>query len=156
MMIALFFLLRVLVGVVVVDVANFSPWLYVCVTLGALFLGFGKRRHEIAMLASNAGKHRSSLEQYNLPLLDQIMTIVTSALLMAYTFYSFNADTAMAGKGRMLLSVPFVLYGVFRYLYLIHVEKLGGAPDELVLKDRHLLVSTLLWIMTVVVLIYLQ
>ena len=154
MMIALFFLLRVLVGIVVVDVSNFSPWLYVCVSLGALFLGFGKRRHEISMLANDAGKHRASLEGYNLPLLDQIMTIVTSTLLMAYTLYSFSAETAMAGKGRMLFSVPFVLYGIFRYLYLIHVKELGGAPDELALKDRHLLTSTLLWVLTIVALIY--
>ncbi len=148
------FLLRVVAGVLVVHVANFSPWLYVCVTLLALFLGFGKRRHEITLLAGDAGSHRASLDEYNLALLDQLIGLVTTSTLVSYTLYTFEAQTALAG-GRMLLTVPFVFYFIARYLYLIHVRKLGGAPDELLLKDRPLAVNALLWALTVVILIYL-
>lgn len=154
MVLSLGFLLRVIAGVLVVNVANFSPWLYVCVTLLALFLGFGKRRHEITLLAGNAAQHRASLGQYNLALLDQIISIVTTSIFITYTLYTFEAQTSLAGNGQMLLSVPFVFYGIVRYLYLIHVERLGGAPDELLLKDRHLAATCLLWMVVVVVVIY--
>ena len=153
LVLSLGFLLRVIAGVVVVNVSNFSPWLYVCVTLLSLFLGFGKRRHEITLLAGDAANHRASLEQYNLPFLDQLIGLVTTSTLVSYTLYTFEAQTALAG-GRMLLTVPFVFYFIARYLYLIHVRKLGGAPDELLLKDRPLLINSALWALTVVVLIY--
>ncbi|MFN8441983.1 MAG: decaprenyl-phosphate phosphoribosyltransferase [Caldilineaceae bacterium] len=153
MILALGFLLRVVAGVLVVHVQNFSPWLYVTVTLGALFIGFGKRRHEISLLEDGAGKHRASLEEYSLPLLDQLIGIVTTSTLLTYTFYTFEAKTALA-SGWMLLTTPFIFYFVARYLYLIHVKKLGGAPDELVLKDLPLLVNTMLWALTVVALLY--
>jgi 4-hydroxybenzoate polyprenyltransferase len=153
MILSLGFLLRVIAGVLVVDVANFSPWLYVCVTLLSLFLGFGKRRHEITLLAGDAASHRASLEQYNLQLLDQLIGLVTTSTLVAYTLYTFEAPTALAGW-RMLLTVPFVFYFIARYLYLIHVRKLGGAPDELLLQDRPLLINSALWGLTVVALIY--
>ena len=153
MILALGFLLRVVAGVLVVHVQNFSPWLYVTVTLGALFLGFGKRRHEISLLEEGAGKHRASLEEYTLPLLDQIIGIVTTSTLLTYTFYTFEAKTALA-SGWMLLTTPFVFYFIARYLYLIHVKHLGGAPDELILRDVPLLVNSILWVLTVVVLLY--
>jgi 4-hydroxybenzoate polyprenyltransferase len=153
MVLSLGFLLRVIAGVLVVHVTNFSPWLYVCVTLLSLFLGFGKRRHEITLLAGDAANHRASLDEYNLNLLDQLIGLVTTSTLVSYTLYSFEAQTALAGW-RMLLTVPFVFYFIARYLYLIHVRKLGGAPDELLLKDRPLLVNAALWALTVVVLIY--
>ena len=153
MVLSLGFLLRVIAGVLVVHVANFSPWLYVCVTLLSLFLGFGKRRHEITLLAGDAASHRASLEQYNLPLLDQLIGLVTTSTLVAYTLYTFESPTALAGW-RMMLTVPFVFYFIARYLYLIHVKKLGGAPDELLLKDRPLLINSVLWATSVVVLIY--
>lgn len=155
MVLALGFLLRVVAGVLIVDVAQFSPWLYVCVTLLSLFLGFGKRRHEITLLAGDAGIHRVSLQQYNLPLLDQIIGMVTTSTLVAYTLYSFEAKTALVGDGRMLLTVPFVFYFIARYLYLIHVRKLGGAPDELLLRDKPLLINSMLWAGSVVALLYL-
>ncbi|MCB0045908.1 MAG: decaprenyl-phosphate phosphoribosyltransferase [Caldilineaceae bacterium] len=154
MVLSLGFLLRVLAGALAAHVSNFSPWLYVCVGLLALFLGFGKRRHEITLLADGAAAHRASLSQYNLPLLDQIIGIVTASMVIAYTFYSFEARTAIVGGGRMLLTVPFVLYFVFRYLYLIHVEKKGGAPDELLMSDRPLLINSALWALAVLLLIY--
>jgi 4-hydroxybenzoate polyprenyltransferase len=153
MVLSLGFLLRVIAGVVVVEVTNFSPWLYVCVTLLSLFLGFGKRRHEITLLAGDAGSHRASLQEYNVYLLDQLIGLVTTSTLVAYTLYSFEAPTALAGW-RMLLTVPFVFYFIARYLYLIHVRKLGGAPDELLVKDRPLLINAALWGLTVVTLIY--
>ncbi len=155
MVLALGFLLRVVAGAVAVQVSNFSPWLYVCVTLLALFLGFGKRRHELVLLAGDASGHRASLQEYSLPLLDQIIGIVTTSTFLAYTLYGIEAQTALAQDGRMLLTSPFVFYFVARYLYLIHVKKLGGAPDELLFQDRALLVNTLLWAAAVVLLIYL-
>ncbi len=155
MVVALGFLLRVVAGVLVVHVQNFSPWLYVCVTLLALFMGFGKRRHEIALLEEDAGSHRASLDHYNLPFLDQILSMVTTSVLVAYVLYTFEAETALAQPGRMMLTIPFVLYGILRYLYLIHVRRLGGAPDELVLQDKPLAVTILLWALTVVGVIYL-
>jgi 4-hydroxybenzoate polyprenyltransferase len=154
MVLALGFLLRVVAGSLVADVENFSPWLYVCVTLLALFLGFGKRRHELTLLQGNASGHRASLEEYNLPLLDQIIGIVTTSTVLTYTLYGIEAQTALAQDGRMLLTVPFVFYFVARYLYLIHVKKLGGAPDELLFQDRALLLNTALWALSVVALIY--
>lgn len=154
MTIALGFVLRVAAGVAVVSVQNFSPWLYVCASLLALFLGFGKRRHEMFLLEEDAANHRASLDHYTLPFLDQIIGIVTTSALMAYTFYSFEAETALAGGGKMLLTVPFVFYGILRYLYLIHVRKLGGAPDELLLQDKPFLISILLWVLAVIFVIY--
>ncbi|MFN2202820.1 MAG: decaprenyl-phosphate phosphoribosyltransferase [Caldilineaceae bacterium] len=154
MVLSLGFLLRVVAGVIVVDVENFSPWLYVCVALLALFLALGKRRQELVLLETDAHNHRSSLGQYSLELLDQLIVMVTTSILIAYTLYTFEAPTALVGGGRMLLTVPFVFYFLARYLYLIHVRKLGGAPDELLLEDRPLLINTLLWGLTVVALIY--
>ncbi len=154
MVLALGFLLRVVAGALVVQVTNFSPWLYLCVTLLALFLGFGKRRHEITLLQEGAANHRASLEHYNLPLLDQIIGMVTTSTFLAYALYSIEAQTALAQDGRMLLTTPFVFFFIARYLYLIHVRKLGGAPDELLFKDRALLADGLLWALSVVALIY--
>jgi len=154
MVLSLGFLLRVIAGVVIAQVSHFSPWLYVCVTLLSLFLGFGKRRHEISLLEEGAAKHRSSLQHYNLPLLDQIIGIVTTSTFLAYTFYCFEAETSLVPDGRMLLTAPFVFYFMLRYLYLIHVKKQGGAPDELLLKDRPLFIDSVLWALAVVVLIY--
>lgn len=154
MVLALGFLLRVLAGVLIANVTNFSPWLYVCITLLALFLGFGKRRHEIILLQGDAAAHRSSLQEYNLPLLDQIMSLVTTSTFVTYTFYSFEAQTALVRDGRMLLTTPFVFFAIVRYLYLIHVQKRGGAPDELIFEDRPLLINGVLWVMMVVLLIY--
>ncbi|MEZ4711067.1 MAG: decaprenyl-phosphate phosphoribosyltransferase [Caldilineaceae bacterium] len=154
MIIAFGFLLRVIAGVLIVHVSNFSPWLYVCAAMLMLFLGFGKRRHEILLLEEGAAGHRASLEQYNLALLDQILVIVVTITLVAYTLYTFEAETALASGGRLLLTAPLVFYGMLRYLYLIHVEKMGGAPEELVLKDRHLLLTCVLWAVLVVSLIY--
>lgn len=155
MSIAAGFVLRVLAGVVVVQVARFSPWLYVCTTLLALFVGLGKRRHEIILLAENANSHRAILDHYTIPFLDQLISLVTSTTVIAYSLYTFSAPN-LPPNHLMMLTIPFVLYGLFRYLYLIHVRGLGGAPDELLLQDMPLLLSVMLWAAFVVAILYLD
>lgn len=154
MVVSFGFLLRVIAGVVVVHVANFSPWLYVCSALLTLFISFGKRRHELVLLDGNATSHRAILQEYNLPFLDQIITLITTSMLLAYTLYTFEAKTALASSQRMLLTVPFVFYFVLRYLYLIHVKKLGGAPEELLFEDKPLLAGVVLWGAAAIAVIY--
>lgn len=154
LVIAAGFVLRAAGGVVVVDVERFSPWLYLCLTLGALFLGFGKRRHELLLLQEEAGSHRAILNEYTLPFLDQLISLVTAVLVMAYSLYTFSAPN-LPDNHAMMLTIPIVLYALFRYLYLIQVRKEGGAPDELVFRDRPLLLSGVLWVLAVVAVIYL-
>ncbi|MEZ4659764.1 MAG: hypothetical protein R2911_19585 [Caldilineaceae bacterium] len=153
MIIAFGFLLRVIAGVLIVHVAHFSPWLYVCATMLMLFLALANAAMKL-LLEEGAAGHRASLGNYNLALLDQILVIVVTITLVAYTFYTFEAETALASGGRLLLTAPLVFYGMLRYLYLIHVKKMGGAPEELVFKDRHLLLTCVLWAVLVVSLIY--
>jgi 4-hydroxybenzoate polyprenyltransferase len=138
------FVLRVAAGVALVDVVRFSPWLYVLTTLLALFLGFGKRRHELLLLKEEAHGHRAILEEYNLPLLDEMISVVTATTVVAYSLYTFSAENLPADH-TMMLTIPFVLYGIFRYLYLIHVRGEGGAPDEVALRDRPMQITLGLW-----------
>ncbi len=147
------FVLRAAAGAVVITVP-ISPWLYVCTMLGALFLAIGKRRHELVLLEGSATNHRRILEEYNLPLLDQMISVVTSATVIAYSLYTFSAEN-LPRNGAMMLTVPFLLYGIFRYLYLIHVKKVGGAPEDLLLSDRHLLATVVGWGITSVLILYL-
>jgi len=156
MTIAAGFVLRVAAGVVVIDVARFSPWLYVCMTLLAIFMGVGKRRHELFTLGENANSHRAILEQYSIELIDQMSVVVTSAVIVAYSLYTFSAENLprMNGQSLMMLTIPFVLYGLFRYQYLIHVKKEGGTPEEIVLKDIPLIADLALYGITVLVLMY--
>lgn len=147
------FVLRVAAGVALVTVTVFSPWLYVCTTLLALFLGLGKRRQELVLMGDEGGSTRAILNHYNLPFLDQMIGIVTASTVMAYSFYTFTAET-LHGHFEMMLTIPFVLYGIFRWLYVIHVRGDGGAPDEVLLKDRPLQLSLLLWAGTVVLILY--
>ncbi|RLC81322.1 MAG: decaprenyl-phosphate phosphoribosyltransferase [Chloroflexi bacterium] len=153
MVIAAGFLLRVAAGVPLVDAERFSPWLYVCMTLLALLIGFGKRRHELVLLKENANTHRKSLQEYNLSLLDHIISIVTASTLVAYAFYTFSAPN-LPPNYTMMLTIPFVLYGIFRLLYLIHVKEMGGAPEEIALTDRPLQAAFLLWGLSVVIVMY--
>ena len=149
------FVLRVAAGVAVIQVARFSPWLYVCTGLLALFMALGKRRHELALLGNGAGSHRAILEEYTLDLIDRLMGIVTTGALVAYSLYTFLAE-GLPANHRMMLTIPFVLYGLFRWLYLIHVRQEGGAPEELVLRDRPLQIDLLLWLLTVIWVLYLS
>jgi len=147
------FVLRVGAGVALVDVKRFSPWLYVCMTLLALFLGFGKRRHELNLLKGKANNHRAILNEYSLTLLDQIITIVVAGTIIAYAFYTFSAE-GLPENHLMMLTIPFVLYGIFRYLYLIHVKGQGGAPEEVLLGDVPFIINTCLWGISVFVIFY--
>jgi 4-hydroxybenzoate polyprenyltransferase len=147
------FLLRVAAGVVLIVVARFSPWLYVVVTLGALYIGFGKRRAELALLADEANSHRRVLDGYTIPLLDQYITIVSATTIIAYSLYTFSAPD-LPENHAMMLTIPFVLYGVFRYLYLIKLTHRGGAPEEVLLSDLPLLLSILSWGISVVFILY--
>lgn len=151
--IALGFVLRVAAGVVLIDVARFSPWLYVVTTLGSLYLGFGKRRAELALLADGANAHRRVLDGYTLPLLDQLITIVSSTTIVAYSLYTFSAPN-LPENHIMMLTIPFVMYGIFRYLYLIQVKHSGGAPEDVLLSDRPLQASIILWGISVLVVFY--
>lgn len=147
------FILRVVAGVVVINVTNFSPWLYAVVGALSLFLAVGKRRQEFLLLGDGAKDVRTAFKDYNLPLLDEMMRMVTTGTVVVYTFYTFEANTSFGGPA-MLLTVPFALYGMFRYLYLIHVKGEGSAPDEILWKDRPLLLSVILFGMASVAIIY--
>ena len=150
------FVLRVAAGVVVVNVANFSPWLYACMGLLALFLVIGKRRQELLLLSDSAQSVRATYKEYNLPLLDEMLRLVTTSTFIIYLLYTVEATTIkIANTNLALVTVPFVLYGLLRYLYLIHVKNEGGAPDEVLLKDRPLLASVLSWGVTFIIILYL-
>ena len=138
------FVLRVGAGVSLITVERFSPWLYVCTTLLALFIGFGKRRAELSLLAEQANEHRRVFDGYTLVLLDQLIVIVSAATIMAYSLYTFSANN-LPDNHLMMLTIPFVMYGIFRYLYLIHVEDAGGAPDEVLLTDYPFLGTIIAW-----------
>jgi 4-hydroxybenzoate polyprenyltransferase len=148
------FVLRVAAGVVLLTVERFSPWLYVCMSLLALYLGFGKRRAEMVLLAQDANTHRRVLDGYTLPLLDSYILIVSGTSIVAYSLYTFSAPN-LPGNHLMMLTIPFVIYAIFRYQLMIHVENAGGAPEEMLLSDRPLLVSILLWGLSVVAILYL-
>ncbi len=146
------FVLRAVAGAVVISVP-ISPWLYVCTTLVALFIGFSRRRHELVLLAENANQHRASLNEYSLPLLDQMIAVVTSATIIAYSLYTFSAPN-LPPNHAMMLTIPFVLYGLFRYLYLIHVENKGGTPEEIFLSDLPMIIALGLWALAVIAVLY--
>ncbi|MBA3824132.1 MAG: decaprenyl-phosphate phosphoribosyltransferase [Ktedonobacterales bacterium] len=145
------FVLRTLAGAVAVAVP-ISPWLYLCTVLLSLFLALGKRRQEALMLAEGAALHRASLSEYSLPLLDQLITIVTSGTIMAYSLYTFQSETA--GDRRLMVTIPFVIYGIFRYLYLMQVRREGGNPAEVLLRDRHMQVAIIGWVAVVSFVLY--
>jgi 4-hydroxybenzoate polyprenyltransferase len=137
------FVLRAVAGAVAISV-EISPWLLVCTTLAALFLGLAKRRAEITALQGEASQHRRILEEYTPELLDQMIAIVTSSTLMAYALYTFNSATAQ-GHPCLMATIPFVIYGLFRYLYLIHTRNVGGSPESALFEDRPLLIVIVLW-----------
>jgi len=148
------FVLRVAAGVPLVAAERFSPWLYVFTVLLALFLGLGKRRQELVLLKGNAGNARSILNQYNIPFLDSMMSVVTTGTVITYAFYTFSAPN-LPGNHLMMLTIPFIIYGIFRYLFVIHVQGNGGAPDEVLLTDRPLQLNIVLFGLVVLVILYL-
>jgi len=148
------FVLRVGGGVSLIVVTRFSPWLYVCTTLLALYIGFGKRRAEMVLVADASNNTRRVLDGYTISFLDQLIVIVSATTIVAYSLYTFSAEN-LPKNHTMMLTIPFVIYGIFRYLYLIHVENSGGAPEELVLKDRPLMATLLLWGLAAIAVLYL-
>jgi 4-hydroxybenzoate polyprenyltransferase len=148
------FVLRAVAGALLISVV-ITPWLLICMGLLALFMGVGKRRHELLLLEGGAGSHRRILDEYSVPMLDQMMSIVTSAVIMAYALFTFNADTVPSEPYPVLmLTIPFVVYAIFRYLYLIYRRGLGGAPEDLVLKDVPLALSIVGWGAAVLLLMF--
>jgi len=142
--IALGFVLRVGAGVTLIQVARFSPWLYMVTTLASLYIGFGKRRAEIALLEEAANSHRKALGGYTLELLDQYITIVSATTIVAYSLYTFSAPNLPANH-IMMLTIPFVIYGIFRYLFLVKAGDSVGTPEDVLFSDRPLQVTMLLW-----------
>ena len=154
MTIAIGFVLRAVAGGLVINV-HISNWLLVCTMLGALFLGLAKRRHEITLLAAGAKGHRRILEEYDPYLLDQMIGVVAAATMVAYIIYCASPEThASFGTEWMVLTTPFPIYGLFRYLYLVHRKAGGGSPSDMLLEDRPLLACVLLWGITSVLIIY--
>ncbi len=150
------FVIRVVAGGLVIDVP-ISSWLLICTTLLALLMAMGKRRHELVLLEDKAINHRAILKEYSAYLLDQMIAVVTASTLIAYCLYTISAETvAKFGTEHLIWTAAFVLYGIFRYLYLIHQKGKGGSPEEMILQDRPLLFNIVLWITAVVLIIYLK
>jgi 4-hydroxybenzoate polyprenyltransferase len=148
------FVLRAAAGAVAIAVP-ISHWLLVCTTLLALFLSFSKRRHELTLLADGAIDHRRILHEYSPYLLDQMIAVVTASTLVAYAVYATSTETAQRlGTTRLGLTIPFVLYGIFRYLYLVHQKRAGGSPAALLITDAPLLTCVALWGIAVAVILY--
>jgi 4-hydroxybenzoate polyprenyltransferase len=147
------FVLRIAAGVTIIDVQRFSPWLYLFGGFLALFMVLGKRRHELVLLGQNAGSHRAILKEYNLELIDRLLGIVTTSAVVSYSLYTFLSE-GLPENHLMMLTIPFVLYGIFRYLYLIHVQETGGAPEEILLRDRPFQVTLLCFALVVFVTLY--
>lgn len=149
------FVLRVAAGVALITVERFSPWLYMITILFSLYIGLGKRRAEMNLLEQGAGSYRKVLDGYTIPLLDQYITIVSGMTIVAYSLYTFSAPNLPTNHS-MMLTIPFVVYGIFRYLQLIQTGHAAGAPDEVALKDRPLQITMLLWGLAVIAVFYLS
>jgi 4-hydroxybenzoate polyprenyltransferase len=137
------FVLRAFAGAMAISVPA-SAWLFVCTLLGALFIGFSKRRHELILLEGDASKHRLILKEYTPVLLDEMIAVTTASFVMAYSLYTFSAPN-LPKNHEMMLTIPFALYVVFRLLYLVHVKNEGGSPEEMVLRDKPLFIAILAW-----------
>ena len=148
------FVLRAVGGAVVINVP-ISPWLYVCTALFALLISFSRRRHEIILLEGEAGNHRASLNDYSAHLLDHMIAVAASSTIIAYSLYTFLGDN-VPDNYSMMLTIPFGLYGVYRYLYLIHIHNQGGTPEEILFKDKPLIINAVLWGLTAIAILYLQ
>lgn len=146
------FVIRAAAGAAVVH-ASLSPWLLVCAALLSLFLGFSKRRHELLLLGPRAGAYRRTLKEYTAEMLEELISVVTSSTVVAYSLYTFFGENVPASHA-MMLTIPFVLYAIFRYLFLIHNAEGGGNPDELLLQDKPLLAAIALWGVTFIGVLY--
>jgi hypothetical protein len=154
MTIALSFVVRAYAGAFAIDVPA-SKWMLINTLLLALFLGFGKRRHELLLLEHEAVAHRKILVKYSPYLLDQLIAVVTPSVLVMYMLYTFSTEVSQKlGTQNLFATIPFVVYGIFRYLYLIHKEEKGGSPTHVMINDRPILVTVLLWILTSCLVLY--
>jgi 4-hydroxybenzoate polyprenyltransferase len=148
------YLIRIIAGGLAIEI-QLSHWLFICTFLIALFLALCKRRHEIILLENNAKNHRPILGEYNPRLLDQMIAVVTASTVISYCLYTVSSETVTKfGTKNLLLTVPFVLYGIFRYLYLVYQKDEGGSPEALIIEDKPLLVDLFLWILTAVLVLY--
>jgi 4-hydroxybenzoate polyprenyltransferase len=146
MIIAVGFVLRVIGGAVAIDVPV-SNWLYLCTLLLALFLGFAKRRHELSSLQVDAQAHRANLSEYSIPMLDQMLSVVAASCILAYGLYTVSLETIQhVGSDRLKFTVPFAIYGIFRYLFLVHRRGLGGSPERILLSDSPLMLNIALYL----------
>jgi len=149
------YVLRVAGGALVITGVKFSPWLYAVIALLALFLAISKRRQELVMLGADASQVRPIFKDYNLPLLDEMMRMVTTSVLVAYILYTIESPSILLSNTKLaLITVPFVMYGLFRYLFLVHVKGEGSAPDEVLLRDRPLQAAIILWGVAFLVVLY--
>ncbi len=154
MTLALSFVIRAYAGAIAIEVPA-SKWMLINTLLLALFLGFGKRRHELLLLESDASAHRTSLSHYSPYLLDQLIGVTTASVVVMYMLYSFSTEVSQKLKTENLyLTIPFVVYGIFRYLYLIHRKEEGGSPTHLLFTDRPILLTVMLWMLTVIAILY--
>jgi len=154
MAIAAGFVLRALAGAVAIEV-EFSGWLLISTFLLALFLGFGKRRHELTLLADEASDHRRILASYSPYLLDQLIGVVTASTVITYLFYTLSSEVSTKlDTDYLFVTIPFVIYGIFRYLYLVHKEERGGSPTTLLVTDWPLLLDVVLWLASVIIILY--
>jgi hypothetical protein len=146
-------MLRVISGTSLIEVKRFSPWLYMVTSLLALFIGLGKRRAELVLQLKSSGKIRPVLDGYSIELLDQLINIVSGTTIVSYSLYTFSAPN-LPDNHSMMLTIPFVIYGIFRYLFLIQIGQ-GGAPEDIALSDRPLQAAIILWSMCVLLIFYL-
>ncbi len=144
LVVSLGFVLRIAAGVAIIDVERFSPWLYVFGGFLALFLILGKRRNELVLLGENAGRHRPILAEYTLDLIDRLLGMVTTGIVVFYSLYTFLSE-GLPKNDSMMLTIPILMYGLFRYMYLIYVRNEGGAPEEIALRDRPIQATVLLF-----------
>jgi len=148
------FLIRVVAGGLAIKV-EISSWLLICTILLSLFLAMGKRRYELVLLDKDAASHRPILREYNTYLLDQMISVVTASTLLAYCLYTISPETvAKFGTRNLIFTVPFVLYGIFRYLYLIHQKAEGGTPEALIIRDKPLLADIFLWVVAAALILH--
>lgn len=145
MTIAAGFVLRAIAGGVLIHVP-FTPWFLICTMLLSLFLAIGKRRNELTLLEGNTGSHRKVLDNYSITLLDQFNTIVTTATIISYSLFTFTSDRTI----HLMWTIPLVIYGMFRYLYLIHMKNQGGSPDRVLFEDKPILITVMLYVISVV------
>jgi 4-hydroxybenzoate polyprenyltransferase len=150
------FVLRVVAGALVINV-EISSWLLVCTVFLALFLSLSKRRHELIVVERNHQEHRKTLDEYSTILLDQMISIVTASTVVAYALYTMSKETiAKVGTRDLIYTIPFVLYGIFRYLYLVYQKEEGGRPENILITDVPLIINVLLWIVAIGVILYVR